>query len=84
VHGTPECLGTGPFEAKHVSFVIIPAPLMWVPRAWLELRTIIPWAMSKVLTGHLAILGGRRLRNHSVRRSFPHLEPLGWPSVPHP
>jgi hypothetical protein len=42
VHGAPECLGTGPFRAKAASFVIVMAPTMWVPCAWLELRAIIP------------------------------------------
>jgi hypothetical protein len=41
----PKCLGTGPFGAKAAFFMIVTAPSMWVQRAWLELRTIIPWAM---------------------------------------
>jgi hypothetical protein len=45
VHGAPECLGTRPFGAKAASHMIIAAPSTWVPCAWLELRTVIPWAM---------------------------------------
>jgi hypothetical protein len=46
VHGTPECLGTGPFGAKVASLAIVVAPS--VPRAWLELHTVIPRAMPLV------------------------------------
>jgi hypothetical protein len=39
--------------------------------------------MSGVLTEHSVGPGGRRLRSFLVRKSFPLLELLGWPSVPH-
>jgi hypothetical protein len=47
-HGAPKCLGTGPFRAKAASFMINVAPTMWVLRAWLELRAVIPCAMPSV------------------------------------
>jgi hypothetical protein len=72
-HGAPKCLGTRPFGAKAASFAIIMAPSMWVHHTWLELRTVTPWACRRYVRGSDRTLG-----------HFPHLEPLGWPSIPHP
>jgi hypothetical protein len=38
----------------------------------------------EIPTGQSVVLGGSRPRSLLVRRLFPRLESLGWPSVPHP
>jgi hypothetical protein len=47
-HGASEYLGTRPFGTKVASLAIVSATVMGVSRAWLGLRTVIPWAMPLV------------------------------------
>jgi hypothetical protein len=54
-YGASKCLWTRPFKTEVVSFVIITAPMRWVPHALLGLLAVVPWMMLLV---HLRFRSG--------------------------